>query len=47
MIDLQVGLHVFMIVLILGTLWRVSQFHLIASPNPALAHLGKAMSIQY
>ena len=47
MIDLQVGLHVFFIVLVLGTLWRVSQFHLMASPNPSLQHLGKAMSVQY
>ena len=47
MFDLQVGLHVFMIVLILGTLWRVASFHLIASPNASLAHLGKAMAIQY
>jgi hypothetical protein len=46
-IDVQVGLHVFMIVLIFGTLWRISQFHLMASPNPSLQHLGKAMSIQY
>lgn len=47
MIDVQVGLHVFMIILIFGTVWRVSQFHLMASANPALQHLGKAMSIQY
>lgn len=47
MIDLQVGLHVFLIVLVFGTLWRVSQFHLMASPNPSLQHLGKAMSTQY
>jgi len=47
MIDLKIGLHVFAVILIFGTLWRVSQFHLMASPNPALQHLGKAMSIQY
>ena len=47
MIDVGVGLHVFMIILIFGTIWRVSQFHLMASSNPALQHLGKAMSIQY
>ena len=46
-IDVQVGLHVFMVILIFGTVWRISQFHLMASPNPALQHLGKAMSIQY
>jgi hypothetical protein len=46
-IDLQVGLHVFLVVLVFGTLWRVGQFHLMASPNPSLQHLGKAMSVQY
>lgn len=47
MIDFQVGLHVFMIVLIFGTIWRLSQYHLMASPNAALQHLGVAMSIQF
>jgi hypothetical protein len=47
MLDLQVGLHVFLTVLILGTLWRVLQYHLMASPNAHLQHLGMAMSTQY
>ena len=47
MLDLQVGLHVFMTVLILGTLFRLVQYHLMASPNPGLQHVGKAMSTQY
>ena len=47
MIDVQVGLHVFMVVLIFGTLWRVLQYHAMASPNPWLSHLGQAMSTQY
>jgi hypothetical protein len=47
MLDLQVGLHVFLTVLILGTLWRVLQYHLMASPNAHLAHIGMAMSTQY
>jgi len=47
MLDLQVGLHVFLTVLILGTLWRVLQYHLMASPNEHLQHLGQAMSTQY
>ena len=46
-LDLQVGLHVFMTVLILGTIWRVIQYHLMASPNAGLQHIGKAMSTQY
>ena len=45
--DLKVGLYVFGSVLVFGTLWRVGSFHLMASPNTALQHLGKAMSIQY
>jgi hypothetical protein len=47
MLDLQVGLHVFMTVLIFGTLWRVIQYHLMASSNTGLQHVGKAMSTQY
>jgi hypothetical protein len=47
MLDLQVGLHVFMTVLVLGTLWRVIQYHLMASQNPGIQHIGKAMSTQY
>lgn len=47
MIDLQVGLHVFLSVLILGTIWRVVQYHFMASPNTGIQHIGKAMSTQY
>jgi hypothetical protein len=47
MIDAQVALHVFMLVLVVGTLWRLSQVHLMASPTPWLSHLGEAMSVQY
>jgi hypothetical protein len=46
-LDLQVGLHVFLSVLILGTIWRVVQYHLMASANPGIQHIGKAMSTQY
>lgn len=46
-IDVQVGLHVFMIVLVFGTIWRVGQYHLMASPNAHLQHVGMAMSTQY
>jgi hypothetical protein len=47
MLDLQVGLHVFMSVLILGTIFRIVSYHLMASPNPGIQHIGKAMSTQY
>jgi hypothetical protein len=45
--DLRVMLHLFMIVLIIGTLWRLVSYHLIASSAPHLNHLGLAMSTQY
>ena len=47
MVDFQVALHVFMLVLIMGTFWRLIQFHAMASPNVHLQHLGMAMSTQY
>ena len=47
MIDFQVGLHVFMLVLIFGTLWRLLSFHAVASPNPMISHAGRAMAVQY
>lgn len=46
-IDVQVGLHVFAIVLVFGTLWRVLQYHAMAAPSPWLSHLGAAMATQY
>lgn len=45
--DLKIALHIFLIVLVLGTGWRLLSLHLIASPNTQLQHLGKAMSVQY
>ena len=47
MIDAQIGLHVFMVVLVFGTLWRLLQFHAMASPNVHVQHIGMAMSVQY
>ena len=46
-VDFQVALHVFMSVLVMGTIWRVLQYHLMASPNENMQHLGRAMSTQY
>jgi hypothetical protein len=45
--DLKIALHVFLCVLILGTLWRIVSLHLIANSNAHLSHLGLAMSQQY
>lgn len=39
--------NVFLAVLILGTLWRVSSLHLAANKNQNISHLGKAMAFQY
>jgi hypothetical protein len=45
--DIKVSLHIFLCVLILGSLWRLTSYHLMANPNPQLGHLGKAMVTQY
>ena len=45
--EIRVIAHVFLAVLIAGTLWRVASYHLIASPRPQLMHLGIAMNQQY
>ena len=45
--DVKVISHVFLSVLIAGTLWRMVTFHLLASNNPSLTHRGKAMTVQY
>lgn len=45
--DARVMLHLFLAVLIVGTLWRLISYHLIASPQAQLNHLGLAMAQQY
>lgn len=45
--DARVLLHLFLAVLIVGTLWRLVSYHLIASPQPHMNHLGLAMATQY
>ena len=45
--DVKVISHVFLSVLIAGTLWRMVTFHLLASNNTSLSHLGKALTVQY
>ena len=47
LIDIEVALHVFMAVLVIGTLWRVLSYHAMASPNVHLQHVGMAMATQY
>jgi hypothetical protein len=44
---IKLGVHIWVSVLIMGTLWRVISYHLIASTNENLVHLGRAMAQQY
>lgn len=43
----KLGVHIWVSVLILGTLWRLTSYHLVASDNVTLQHLGRAMAQQY
>lgn len=45
--DARVMIHLFLAILIVGTLWRLMSYHLIASPQAHLNHLGLAMATQY
>lgn len=45
--QVRLGVHIWVSVLIMGTLWRVLTYHLVASPNASLQHLGRAMAQQY
>lgn len=45
--DLKVALHIFLVVLVLGTGWRLLSIHLIASANAHLQHIGRGMAFQY
>ena len=45
--EARVVAHVFLMVLIAGTLWRLTSYWLIASQQPHLNHLGLAMAQQY
>lgn len=41
------ALNIFLAVLIVGTLWRLASYHLIASDNETLQHLGRAAAFQF
>jgi hypothetical protein len=45
--EARVIAHVFLMVLIAGTIWRLASYHLIAASQPHLNHLGLAMAQQY
>jgi hypothetical protein len=44
---LRLGVHIWVSVLLMGTLWRLLQYHLIASQNESWQHVGRAMALQY
>jgi hypothetical protein len=39
--------HIFMAVLICGTLWRIVAYHALANSNSMVQHIGGAMITQY
>lgn len=41
------ALNIFLAVLIMGTLWRLTTYHLIASDNEFWQHVGRAAAFQY
>lgn len=43
----KIGLHIWVSILIMGTLWRLASYHAMASSNDHVAHAGMAMSLQY
>lgn len=44
---LAAAMHAFLSVLILGTMWRVIAYHLLAASNVHAQHIGAAMITQY
>jgi len=41
------AVQVFLLVLAAGTAWRLGSYHLTASANENVSHIGKAMAFQY
>ncbi len=46
-VPLSAAAHIFISVLLLGTLWRVVAYHLLASSNSTAQHVGAGMITQY
>jgi len=44
---LRFALHCFSGVVVIGSGWRLVSYHLMASGNMHLQHLGTAMNVQY
>ena len=47
MAHVRLGVHIWVSVLIMGTLWRLTSYHAIASNNPHVQHIGRAMALQF
>jgi hypothetical protein len=43
----KIGVHIWVSVLIMGTVWRLLTYHALASSNDMVNHAGKAMAVQY
>jgi hypothetical protein len=43
----KIGVHIWVSVLIMGTVWRLLTYHALASNNAVVNHAGKAMAVQY
>jgi hypothetical protein len=41
------ALHIFVSVLLIGTLWRIVAYHLLANDSPTAQHIGAGMITQY
>lgn len=45
--SVMMAMDIFLSVLVIGTLWRLTTYHLAASGNDQLRHLGTAMGFQF
>ncbi|HXN73781.1 MAG TPA: hypothetical protein VN861_14645 [Candidatus Acidoferrales bacterium] len=43
----KIGAHIWVTVLIFGTVWRLATYHGLASNNTQVNHAAKAMAVQY
>jgi hypothetical protein len=46
-VRITAAVHIFMSVLIVGSMWRIVSYHLMASQGGTLMHVGAAMANQY
>lgn len=46
-VRITASLHIFMAVVLIGTMWRIIAYHLMASQSTTAVHIGAAMATQY